>query len=102
MDLHTIKGKKVSFIHRLKSSFSWIGSKSTQTALAREEYNLTPQGGNIISKIMLLNGVPLELTQTGDIPELKPAVVDVDSPISVAPLTIKFIQFPNFDAPGCK
>ncbi|XP_071716421.1 heparanase-like protein 1 isoform X2 [Rutidosis leptorrhynchoides] len=102
MDLHTTKEKEVSFIHRLKSSFSWMGSKSTQNELSREEYNLTPQGDDLKSKTMLLNGVPLEITQTGDIPQLKPAVVDVNSPTSIAPLTIKFIQFPNFDAPGCK
>lgn len=94
--------KNESFTHRLKSTFSWVGSKSTDEKLPREEYHLTPQDGNIRSKTMLLNGVPLELTETGDIPDLKPAMVDVNSPICIAPLTIKFIQFPNFDACGCK
>nr|XP_043635670.1 heparanase-like protein 1 [Erigeron canadensis]XP_043635671.1 heparanase-like protein 1 [Erigeron canadensis] len=102
MKLHTSKDKKVSFIHRLKSAFSWIGSKSTHEELTREEYHLTPQGGDIRSRTMLLNGVPLQLTRNGDIPHLNPAVVDVHYPISVPPLTIKFVQYPNFDAPGCK
>lgn len=102
MNLHPIKDKKLSFIQRMKSMFSWIGSKSTNEELAREEYHLTPQGGDLRSKTMLLNGVPLELTKTGDIPYLKPSIVDVNSPLTIAPLTIKFIQFPNFDASGCK
>ncbi|GJU20968.1 heparanase-like protein 1 [Tanacetum coccineum] len=62
MNTHLIKDKKVSFIHRLKSMFSWMGSKSTNEELAREEYHLTPQGGDLRSKTMLLNGVPLEET----------------------------------------
>lgn len=102
INLHTTTEKKVSFLHRLKSTFSWIGSKSTNAKLFREEYRLTPQGGNIRSKTMLLNGIPLDLTKTGDIPQMKPAFVDVNSPVSIAPLTIKFIQFPNFEASGCK
>ncbi|KAI3513354.1 hypothetical protein L1887_20685 [Cichorium endivia] len=102
INLQTTKDKKVSFLHRLKSTFSWIGSKSTDAKLFREEYRLTPQGGNIRSKTMLLNGVPLDLTKTGDIPQMKPAFVDVNSPVSIAPLTIKFVQLPNFEASGCK
>nr|GFB11403.1 heparanase-like protein 2 [Tanacetum cinerariifolium] len=102
MNTHLIKDKKVSFIHRLKSMFSWMGSKSTNEELAREEYHLTPQGGDLKSKTMLLNGVPLEVTKNGDIPYLKPSVEDVNSPLTIAPLTIKFIQFPNFDASSCK
>ncbi|KAJ0536332.1 putative glycosidase [Helianthus annuus] len=97
----TIK-KKSPFVHDLKTAVSWVGSKSTDENLSREEYHLTPRHGNIQSKTMLLNGVPLELTRNGDIPSLKPTMVKVDSPISIAPLSIKFLQFPNFDAPGCE
>ncbi|XP_076885876.1 heparanase-like protein 1 [Bidens hawaiensis] len=95
------KDQKPSFIHRIKSTFSWIGSKSTNEDLTREEYHLTPQGGNLRAKTMLLNGFSLQLTQAGDIPFLKPKAVDVKSPVSIAPLTMKFIRFPNFVAPGC-
>ncbi|KAJ9535247.1 hypothetical protein OSB04_un001661 [Centaurea solstitialis] len=102
LNLPTTKPKTGTFSHRIKSTFSWVGSKSTDEKLSREEYHLTPQDGNIRSKTMLLNGVPLELTEAGDIPDLKPAIVDVNSPICIAPLTIKFIQFPNFDDYGCK
>ncbi|KAJ0615035.1 putative glycosidase [Helianthus annuus] len=101
LNLHTKEDQKPSFIHRIKSAFSWIGSKSRNNDLGREEYHLTPQGGYLKSKTMLLNGSPLQLTQTGDIPLLKPNVVDVNSPVSIPPLTMKFIRFPNFDASGC-
>ncbi|KAL4559317.1 hypothetical protein LXL04_031455 [Taraxacum kok-saghyz] len=94
----TKKPKKVSFFHKIKSTFSWIGSKSTDEKLTREEYKLSPQGGDIRSKIMLLNGIPLELTRTGDIPQMKPVFVNVNYPVSIAPYTIKFVQFPNFEA----
>lgn len=101
-NLVTPKVTKVSFFHKLKSTFSWIGSKSTDAKLTREEYRLTPQGGDIKSKTMLLNGIPLMVTKTGEIPQMKPAFVNVNSPVSIAPLNIKFIQFPNFQASGCK
>lgn len=101
VNLHTTKERKLSFIDRIKSTFSWVGSKSTKEGLGREEYHLTPEGGDLKSKTMLLNGFPLQLTQTGDIPHLNPNIVDVNSPVVIAPLTMKFIQFPNFDASGC-
>lgn len=94
--------KKTYFTHGLKKTFSWVGSKASDEALSREEYHLTPKDGELRSKIMLLNGALLELTDDGDIPTLDSVHVDVNSPISVAPLSIKFIQFPNFDAPACK
>ncbi|KAM0032992.1 putative glycosidase [Helianthus debilis subsp. tardiflorus] len=106
INLHTIQyktlKKKSPFAHDLKTAVSWVGSKSTDENLSREEYHLTARHGNIQSKTMLLNGVPLEVTRNGDIPSLKPTMVKVDSPISIAPLSIKFLQFPNFDAPGCE
>jgi len=50
---------------------------------------------------MLLNGNPLELTNDGNIPALNPVSVPVNSPISVAPLSIAFVVFPNFEARAC-
>nr|KYP36192.1 Heparanase-like protein 2 [Cajanus cajan] len=38
----------------------------------REEYHLTPKDGNIRSDVVLLNGTPLQLTESLDIPETKP------------------------------
>ncbi|KAL8250513.1 hypothetical protein R6Q59_034206 [Mikania micrantha] len=106
VNLHTTRHKSLrnmtSFVHGLKTAVSWVGSKSTDEDLSREEYHLTPRHGHIQSRTMLLNGVPLEPTDDGDIPSFRPTMVKVDSPISIGPLSIKFLQFPNFDAPGCK
>ncbi|KAK9277118.1 hypothetical protein L1049_006657 [Liquidambar formosana] len=38
----------------------------------REEYHLTPKDGNIQSDVLLLNGVPLKLTESLDIPTYGP------------------------------
>jgi len=80
---------------------SFVGLGSSDGQLFREEYHLTPKDGVLQSKITLLNGTPLELTKDREIPDLKPARVDVDTPLTIAPLSIKFVVFPNFDAPVC-
>ncbi|KAJ7953888.1 Heparanase-like protein [Quillaja saponaria] len=67
----------------------------------REEYHLTPKDGNIQSDIVLLNGNPLKLTESLDIPEMKPNVVDGSSPIKVAADSIVFVNLKNFKAPAC-
>ncbi|EOY21990.1 Glucuronidase 2 isoform 3 [Theobroma cacao] len=89
-----------SFTHSLKKTFSWVGVKASDEPLLREEYHLTPKNGYLQSRTMVLNGVPL-LTDAGNIPRLDPIRVNVMSPISLAPLSIAFIVFPNFDAPAC-
>ncbi|KAL6973421.1 heparanase [Sarracenia purpurea var. burkii] len=91
-----------SFVHGLKRLVSWAGSKASDRTSFREEYHLTPKDGDLHSKTVLLNGVPLQLTDRGDIPGLKPALASIKSPMSVNSLSIKFIVLPNFDAPGCK
>ncbi|XP_038687778.1 heparanase-like protein 1 [Tripterygium wilfordii] len=88
----------------LNKTVSWIGSKDFEPdgpKLFREEYHLTPEDGYLRSHTMFLNGKPLELTENGDIPILKPAQVDVNSEISIAHLSIAFIVFPNFHASAC-
>ncbi|KAH0690578.1 hypothetical protein KY289_017936 [Solanum tuberosum] len=92
---------KKSFARSIKESVSWVGTKSSDVTLSREEYHLTPEGGNIKSRTMLLNGKLLRLTETGDIPSLSPALANLNSPISIEPLSIKFIVFPNFNSPSC-
>ncbi|XP_060205002.1 heparanase-like protein 1 [Lycium barbarum] len=92
---------KKSFVHGLKESVSWLGSRSSDVTLLREEYHLTPEGGSIKSRRMLLNGKLLQLTERGDIPSLSPVLKSLKSPISIAPLSIKFIVFPNFNSPSC-
>lgn len=67
----------------------------------REEYHLTPQDGNIQSSVMLLNGQPLNLTCSGDIPEMDPFSADAAAPLHIAPHSIAFISFEDFKAPAC-
>ncbi|XP_057459795.1 heparanase-like protein 1 [Actinidia eriantha] len=91
-----------SFTHGLKRNMLWVGSKASDGTLFREEYHLTPEDGNLQSKTMLLNGKPLQLTDDGDIPSMNPVLVDANSPMTIAPLSIKFVAFLNFEASACK
>ncbi|KAL2479173.1 Heparanase-like protein 1 [Forsythia ovata] len=94
--------REKSFAHGLKKSFSWFGNKASDERLFREEYHLTPEAGELQSKTMLLNGQALQLTERGDISTLSPVRRDINSPLTIAPLSIKFIVFPNFSTPGCE
>ncbi|KAI4343929.1 hypothetical protein L6164_011218 [Bauhinia variegata] len=89
-----------SFIHHLKKAFSWVGTKGSDVTY-REEYHLTPRDGNLRSQTMELNGIPLDLTNEGEIPRLDPVRCNLHSPIYVASLSIAFVVYPNFDAPAC-
>ncbi|MCL7024804.1 hypothetical protein MKW94_022672 [Papaver nudicaule] len=70
--------------------------------IQREEYHLTPKGGCLQSEVMLLNGWPLILTRTLDIPALRPIFVDGSLPIKVAPDSIVFATVRDFKAPACE
>lgn len=85
----------------VKRTVAWVGQKASDGPLYREEYHLTPHNGYLQSKIMVLNGVPIEITKDGNIPKLNPVLVKEISSVSVSPHSIKFVVFPNFDAPGC-
>ncbi|CAI9767685.1 unnamed protein product [Fraxinus pennsylvanica] len=98
----SIDTRKKSFTHSLKRSISWVGDKASEERFFREEYHLTPEAENLQSTTMLLNGQALQLTERGDVPSLSPVRRDINSPINIAPLSIKFIVFPNFNTPGCK
>ncbi|KAK7265839.1 hypothetical protein RJT34_33463 [Clitoria ternatea] len=93
--------KENSFFSHLKRAFSWIGTKGSDVTF-REEYHLTPKDDYLRSQTMLLNGVPLELADDGEIPTLYPVHNNVHSPIHIAPLSIAFIVYPNFDASACE
>lgn len=95
-----IHEEKNSFFHNLKKAFSWIGTKGSEVTF-REEYHLTPKDNNLRSQTMVLNGIPLKLTNEGDIPTMDPVHNNVRSPIYIVPLSIAFIMYPNFDAPAC-
>ncbi|KAH0455064.1 hypothetical protein IEQ34_016988 [Dendrobium chrysotoxum] len=93
--------KDSSFMHGLKQTVSWIGKEASHDSHKREEYHLTAKDGNHLSRTMLLNGNPLQLNKNGEIPALNPLLVSVSSPIIVAPLSIAFVAFPNFEARAC-
>ncbi|KAJ9163557.1 hypothetical protein P3X46_023209 [Hevea brasiliensis] len=103
MRLHVEKKliqKENSLTRDLKRSVSWVGNEASNGA-TREEYHLTPKDGYLRSETMVLNGIPLKLTESGDIPRLDPVHNNVNSPIYISPLSISFVVFPNFDAPSC-
>lgn len=103
-DVHISNGinSEGSFMRGLKKTVSWVGSKASDGQLHREEYHLTPKEGNLQSQTMVLNGIPLQITEDGNIPNMEPVLVPVNSPLYISPLSISFIVFPNFDAPVCK
>ncbi|GAU51085.1 hypothetical protein TSUD_241540 [Trifolium subterraneum] len=76
-------------------------TSNTMDKQMREEYHLTPKDGNIQSDVVLLNGTPLKLTESLDIPELKPVLVSSSSPIKVGPQSIVFVNVKDFKAPAC-
>lgn len=90
------------FIDRIKKSVSWIGNRASDEELSREEYELTPENGDLTSTTAVLNGEPLQVNETRDMPNLFPAHVETDAPLSIDPFSIKFVAYPNFNAPGCK
>ncbi|XP_051115611.1 heparanase-like protein 2 [Andrographis paniculata] len=95
--------EKGSFSHVIKRSILWIGNKVPVDDLYREEYHLTPSGGNLQSRTVLLNGRPLRPNQqNGAIPDLAPVLKDIKSRVKIDPLSIKFVVHPYIDAPGCK
>lgn len=67
----------------------------------REEYHLTPEGGNIQTDVVLLNGTPLKITNGSHIPAMNPSLVDPSMPINVAPYSIVFANIKGFRAPAC-
>ncbi|OEL36787.1 Heparanase-like protein 3 [Dichanthelium oligosanthes] len=67
----------------------------------RDEYHLTPEGGDLRSQVMLLNGRPLATGADGSIPRLEAVKVDAAQPIAVAPYSIVFARIPDFHAPAC-
>lgn len=78
-----------------------IYPKEEHSATPREEYHLTPKDGNIQSDVVLLNGTPLQLTTSKDIPEMKPNLLDSSTPISVGPHSFVFVSMRDFKAPAC-
>ncbi|PKA50322.1 Heparanase-like protein 1 [Apostasia shenzhenica] len=95
------ESKDDSLTHGLKKMVSWVGSKASAGSIKREEYHLTAKDGNHRSRVMLLNGRALELTEDGGIPDLLPSYVYNDAPVLVSPLSIAFVVIPNFETEAC-
>ncbi|GER38612.1 heparanase 1-like protein, partial [Striga asiatica] len=84
--------KNNSITGKLKKSVSWVGENACEKKLYRAEYHLTPKNGDLTSRVMLLNGHPLKLTENGDIPSLVPSLVIMGSNLTIPPLSIKFVE----------
>lgn len=69
-------------------------------AKQREEYHLTSKDGNILSDVFLLNGTPLKLTNTHDIPAMNPQLVDSTLPIKIWPDSIVFSHTDRLQGPS--
>ncbi|XP_052185239.1 heparanase-like protein 2 [Diospyros lotus] len=77
------------------------GAATDENKSYREEYHLTPKEGNIQSDVVLLNGTPLQLTDSMDIPEMNPVLVDASTPIDIDSRSIIFVTLTGFEAPAC-
>ncbi|GER35321.1 heparanase [Striga asiatica] len=67
----------------------------------RDEYHLTAGNGDLHSRTMRLNGAILSVNSFGLIPQLEPKRVNALEPITVAPLSILFVQIPSYQVPAC-
>ncbi|KAL1150425.1 hypothetical protein V6Z11_A10G258900 [Gossypium hirsutum] len=90
---------EIDFFHDLNFNggspkFEFKGHKE------REKNHLTPKDENILSSIVLLNGTTLELSDSLEIPELKPKLMDGLKPISIIAHSIAFVTIRDFNAPA--
>lgn len=68
----------------------------------RHEYHLSAPNGDLHSQTSLLNGVPLELTPSGDLPSVDiPIVKENSAAVSVKALSIVFVVLPDAHVPIC-
>lgn len=90
-----------TFIVNIKNDLNLYPSLIDGQLPPREEYHLTPEGGNIQSEVVLLNDTPLKLTKSLEIPNLNPAFASPLDPIKVAPDSFVFAVLRGFGAPPC-
>ncbi|PIN22219.1 Beta-glucuronidase [Handroanthus impetiginosus] len=88
--------------HRHRSNVSPLPHRKQASVAFREEYHLTPMGGNIQSQIVLLNGKELRVDSSGLIPALEPVRVNSSDPITVASYSIVFVHMPSVVLPACR
>lgn len=85
-----------------KKSKHLIGHKSKGMVPRRQEFHLTALNGDLHSQTSLLNGIPLEITPSGNLPSLDiPAVRQNSDPVSVAALSIVFVVLQDAQIPIC-
>jgi len=77
------------------------GFAAAADGATRDEYHLTPKGGDLRSQVVLLNGKALATGADGSIPRLEAVKVDAARPIAVAPYSIVFARISHFHAPVC-
>lgn len=76
--------------------------KVPKSSKSRFEYHLSAPNQDLHSQTALLNGIPLEVTYSEDLPNLDPIVMENSSPILVGPLSIVFVVLPDAHVPICK
>ncbi|XP_020206949.1 heparanase-like protein 3 [Cajanus cajan] len=97
----TFNNNAKSLRHRKMSSHSEMMELPAASVTSREEYHLTPQGGDLHSQIMVLNGNALSVNSDGDIPSLEPLYVNSSEPIRVDPFSIVFAHLPDAVVAAC-
>ncbi|XP_057767951.1 heparanase-like protein 3 isoform X1 [Salvia miltiorrhiza] len=85
--------------HRSRGNL--LRHRKQMSEAVREEYHLTPMGGNIRSRTVMLNGKALSVDSSGTIPSLQPVRVNSSELITVAPYSIVFVGMPNVSIPAC-
>lgn len=97
----TSEGAQAQSARKENRRFGHIPGLGEAAELTREEYHLTPRGGDLQSQQVLLNGNVLATDGNGDIPKLEPVQVQGTQPITVGPYSIVFAHIPSFYAPAC-
>ncbi|CAM6107039.1 unnamed protein product [Calypogeia fissa] len=76
-------------------------SLESRDPLPQLEYHMSPEGGNILNRVVCLNGNPLRPTNLGDLPNLGDQAIIGSAPIILKPLTYAFVVLQNCSAVAC-
>ena len=91
----------ISTENRKKSKLIPHKPKEGMTS-TRHEYHLSALNGDLHSQTSVLNGVPLELTPSGNLPSLDiPVVKENSAAVSVKAYSIVFVVLPDAQIPLC-
>jgi hypothetical protein len=67
----------------------------------RDEYHLTAPNGDMASTTVLLNGTPLQASESGQLPAFTPVTVTSNTPVTLAPLSFGFFVLTNAKGATC-